>query len=405
MATHATNVTALHSAAPQPSSGTRRKRYVAIGVVLLVVVLLVVGIKATQIRMLLAAGKKMQQMGPPPETVSTSVAAQQTWDETLASVGTIAAARGVTISNDSPGIVSKIAFESGDTVQQGKALVELDTSVERAQLASARARRELAQANLGRTKHLVESGSLAKAQLDTDQAALNGAVSDADALEAQIERKTVRAPCAGKLGIRLVNLGQYLGPGTPVTVLDSQESRFVDFDLPQEDLTLIAVGMPVRLRLERADAGAGAPAAEGKVFAIDPQVDPNTRNVKVRATVPASDARFQPGMFVDVAVVEPKQATVVAVSGTAVVHASYGDSVFIVEDDPSAPGGHGKKVRQQFVRVGAVRGDFVAIEDGVQAGQEVVSEGAFKLRNNARIAINDTDVKLVPELAPHPPNR
>jgi membrane fusion protein (multidrug efflux system) len=213
----------------------------------------------------------------------------------------------------------------------------------------------------------------------------------------------VRAPFAGKLGIRLINVGQYLGPGTPITVLESSEATYVDFDLPQQDLSAVSVGMPVRLALEGSGAGdAGAArgrTATGAVFAVDPDVDPSTRNVRVRASVPPQDDWLRPGMYVNVDVVEPKRDDVVAIPATAIVHASYGDSVFVVEDGPS-----GKVVRQQFVRLGPERGDFVAVADGVHAGEEVVSEGAFKLRKAMRVTVNN-EVQTAPALAPHPANR
>lgn len=393
-------VTADEAAGFEPGRRSPRRRrygrYIAVGVGLLLLVALLGGVKAAQIGSLISFGKRAQAAGPPPETVNTFVAQQQSWDQTLSSVGSVAAARGVSISNDTPGIVYRIDFESGATVREGQMLVELDTRVERAQLASARARQELASANLARTRALVESKSLPQSQLDNDKAQFDGATADANALEAQIERKTVRAPFSGKLGIRLINVGQYLGPGTPITVIESSDATYVDFDLPQEDLSLVSVGMPVRFSVR---SQSESRSSEGAVYAIDPEVDPSTRNIKVRATVPAKDSWLQPGMFVDVAVVEPHQEGVVAVPSTAVVHASYGDSVFVVEDDPA-----GKIVRQQFVRVGPVRGDFVAIVEGVTAGQVVVSGGAFKLRNRMRVVVNNA-VAPQPQLAPNPPNR
>ncbi len=232
---------------PPSETGRRRHRrrpYVVAGLGLLVLVALLVGMKALEIGKAVAAGKRAQAAGPPPEAVGSYEVQRQQWDETLTSVGSVAAARGVSISNDTSGIVWKIDFESGATVHRGQVLVELDTRVERAQLASAQAREQLAATNVQRTRALVASGSVAPSQLDTDQAAFAGATADANALAAQIERKTVRAPFAGKLGIRLVNVGQYLGPGTPITVLESSEATYVDFDLPQQDLRESASACP-----------------------------------------------------------------------------------------------------------------------------------------------------------------
>ena len=371
----------------------RRIWLAALGLLLL---LLVLGaLKGGQIATAVAFGKRARAAGPPPETVATFVAQKQTWDETLPSVGSVTAARGVTVSTDAPGIVSRIDFESGETVRAGQTLVELDIRVERAQLDSARARKTLAAENLERTRALVASGAVAPAQLDNDRAQLNGATSDVDALAATIDRKIVRAPFAGRLGIRLVNVGQYLGAGAPITVLESSEAIFVDFDLPQQNLGLLKVGMPVRVAIAAGDAGPQPPTAQGSLYAIEPRVDPITRNIKLRATVPRDDGWLRPGMFVNVAVVEPQTASLVALPATAIVHASYGDSVFTVE---------GGKARQQFVRIGRTRGDFVEITDGVTPGQEVVTGGAFKLRNGMPVVVNN-EVQPRPELAPNPPNR
>jgi len=363
-----------------------RRKWLVLGLVL-VFVLILVGLKGAQIATLIGFGKKAQQAGPPPETVSTANATRQTWDETLDAVGSVMSARGVSISNDAPGIVWRIHFDSGATVRQGQVLVELDSRVEQAQLASATARRKLAASNVERSRALGSTGSISEAQVDNDVAQLASATADASALSAQIDRKIVRAPFDGKVGIRLVNIGQYLAPGTAITMLEAAENDYVDFTLPQQELSRVQVGMPVRLQL---DMG----TVEGKVFAVEPNVDPTTRNIKVRATLP-QDAKLRPGMFVNVSVVLPQKADVVVVPATAVVHASYGDSLFVVE---------GGKVRQQFVKLGRARGDFVAVTDGVRADQQIVSAGAFKLKNGTRITVNN-EVGPKPELAPHPPNR
>ena len=364
--------------------------------------------KAKQIGTLIAFGKEMQKAGPPPESVSTAVAQEQAWQGTLSAVGSIAAARGVAISNESPGTVKSIHFDSGSFVHQGQVLVELETNVERAQLASSRARRELAEISMKRSRALLDTRSIAQSQLDNDESALKTASADANALEAQIDRKIVRAPFTGRLGIRAVNLGQYLNPGTTLTVLEAIDTVFVDFTMAQQILANLAVGTPVRVTVE----GAGTQPADGVVTAIDPEVDANTRTLKVRASVSNQDERLRPGMFVTVAVLLPQKASLVVIPATAIVHAPYGDSVYVVEDKKDASGAvarpangkAAKAVRQQFVRVGASRGDFVAIVDGVTAGQELVTAGAFKLRNGAPITVT-TDVQLDPKLAPHPQNR
>jgi membrane fusion protein (multidrug efflux system) len=375
---------------------------------LFVLVAGLVGVKYKQIATLIQFGKTAMAAGPPPESVSTAISHEDTWEGTLTAVGSIAAAKGVAVSNDAPGIVSRIYFESGQMARAGQVLVELDTNVERAQLASAKARMDLAALTAGRSRALVQSNAIAQSQLDSDDATLKTATTDLAAIQAQIDRKTVRAPFGGRLGIRAVNLGQYLNSGTMVTVLEAIDTVYVDFDLPQQRLADVKVGMPVRVAIE----GMGKEALDGAIAAVDPEIDSTTRTIKVRASLPNKQEKLRPGMFANVVVVLPKHEAEIVVPATAVVHASYGDSVFVVEDKKDdagqvvqGPDGKAAKVaRQQFVRAGEVRGDYVAILDGVHSGQEVVSAGGFKLRNGSPIAVHN-EVGAKPQLDPHPENR
>jgi membrane fusion protein (multidrug efflux system) len=339
--------------------------------------------------------------------VGSAVAKAENWETTVAAVGSISSLRNVSVSNEVPGTVSKIRFESGQIAREGQVLVELDASVERAQLASADARRELAGRTAQRSKILADGNVISRSQLDEVDAQFKTATTDTAALRAALDRKVIRAPFRGRLGIRAVNVGQYLTPGTTVTTLDAMGGTFADFTLPQEELASVKVGMPVRVTLE----GAKKPL-EGTISAVDPTIDSATRNVKLRAAIPDLAETTRPGMFVNVQVITPEQKAVVSVPATAIVHASFGDSVFVIEDKkPGSPGmdktPDGKPVkvaRQQFVRVGAMRGDFVAINKGVTAGQQVVSAGAFKLRNNSPVVVDNT-VQAKPQLEPHPENR
>jgi membrane fusion protein (multidrug efflux system) len=367
---------------------------------LLAIIAVLAGIKGAQIGKLIGMGKAMQASGPPPETVNTEVAQKQVWERTFSSTASVVSARGVALSNDAPGVVSAIHFESGKVVKQGDLLVELDSKVERAQLASTRARLDLARTALSRSQRLVSSGAETQAQLDADESQLKSLSADLGALEAQIARKSIRAPFAGKLGIRQVNLGQYLAPGTTVTSLEAEKQNYVDFTLPQQELSNLTLHMKVRAF----ETGAPEKAVEGEITAIDPAIDAATRNVKLRATLPNDDNRLRAGMFLQVEVIRPENAEVVAVPATAVVHASYGDSVFVVHDKTLPSGKPGKVAEQKFVRVGGTHGDFVAIQEGLAVGEEVVSGGAFKLRNGSPVTVNN-DVKPKPELNPHPPNR
>jgi membrane fusion protein (multidrug efflux system) len=383
-------------------------RYVLSALAIVVLVGGLAAVKFSQISSLISMGKEMQKLGPPPESVGTAMAQEQTWGGSMSAVGTIASVKGVAISNEVPGIVSAIRFESGATVKQGQILVELDSRAERAQLASIEARKELATSNVGRTRALVADKALAQAQLDADESALKTSSADLNALHAQIDRKIVRAPFTGRLGIRQVNIGQYLNPGTMISELEAIDTVFVDFTLPQQTLETVKVGMPIKVTVE----GLAGFSADGTVAAIDPTVDSTTRTLRIRASVPNKDEKLRPGMFAKVAVVLPDRGTVVAVPASAVVRAPYGDSIFVVEDKKDdkgtvtkGPDGKtAKMARQQFVRLGESRGDFVAIADGVKSGQEVVTAGAFKLRNNGGIVVNN-DIKVEPQLAPKPENR
>ena len=292
-------------------------------------------------------------------------------------------------------------------MKQGQVLVELDTSVERAQLASSVVRHDLALVNVNRSRALIKEQVTTQAQVDTDEAQVKSSATDTQTIQAQIARKIVRAPFSGRLGIRAVNVGQYLNPGTTLSVLQAVGAVYVDFTLPQQVLDTVSVGMPVRVAIE----GSNDPALDGVIAAIDPTIDSVTRTIKLRASVPNSEQKLRPGMFAQVSVVLPDQGDVVTVPLTAVVHASFGDSVFVVEDKkPDAPGAKTtpagkpiKNARQQFVRLGQARGDFVAVLAGVAEGDQLVTAGAFKLRNNSPIVV-DNSVQTEPQLNPKPEN-
>lgn len=368
----------------------RLSRILVPTVALLALVGGLVAVKFKQISLLIHTGEEMEKAGAPPETVSTTVAKREKWEGTLTAVGSVTAAKGVALSNDAAGVVTRLHFDSGNTVKSGQILVELDANVERAQLASATSRLELATSTAKRSKVLADKGALTPAELERDESAAKTASTEIDTLRAQIARKTVRAPFAGKLGIRSVNVGQYLQPGTTLTVLESAGGLHVDFALPQQRLPDLHIGMPVRAVV----SGSGT-QTEGTLSTIDPSVDAATRNVKLQASLPNLKEELRPGMFVNVSVVLPERAEQLIVPLTAVMRAPYGNSVFVVEGD---------KVRQQFVRMGETRGDFVAIEDGIKDGETIVRAGAFKLRNGSKILVNN-DVGLAPELNPKLENR
>lgn len=379
---------------------------IALTILGLVVVLgVLVSVKYAQIASLIGMAAAMEKAGPPAEAVATTTAVTQRWEETISATGTVASSKGVVVSNEVAGVVSAIAFESGATVEKGAVLVQIDARVEKAQLAQAQVTRNLARTTADRARKLATSGAESQAQIDADENALAAANAQIDVLRAQIARKTIRAPFTGKLGIREVDLGQYLGPGTTITTLESAQGVYVDFDVPQQQD--ISIGMKVRVTLE----GVAGYVGEGEVFAIEPRIDASTRTKKLRAAIDEGEDALRPGMFAQVEVVRPETTEVVSVPATAILHATYGDSVFVVE--PAAPERAGQAgpdgqpvmaVRQQFVRLGASRGDFVAVVEGIEAGQEVVSEGAFKLRNGAAVYVDGTRA-LDPSLTPQPANR
>lgn len=356
-----------------------------------------VAIKASQIGLLVQIGKAAQEKGPPPETVATKQAKVDTWRKSISAVGNVEAERGVTISNDSPGMVTRIRFDSGDKVESGAVLVELETHVERAQLDSIEAQLELAETTQRRATALLESQVATQAEVESADAQLKRLRAEAAGLRAQIERKIIRAPFSGELGIRRVNLGQYLAPGTAVTTLQSDKEDYVDFAVPQEFLRDLRIGLPVHLRVKQEQLD-----LEGVVAAIDPSVDQRTRSVTIRASTTDPEGRLRPGMFVNVSVSLDKSRKVVLIPNTAVRYAAYGDSVFVVESESATS--PRKVARQQFVQLGETRGDFVEVQKGLSGGETVVSAGAFKLRNGAPVTINN-DIEVEPKLHPEPENR
>jgi membrane fusion protein (multidrug efflux system) len=334
---------------------------------------------------------------PPPEAVTTLVASEEAWEENLTAIGSVAAVQGVTISADLPGIVEKISFDSGKAVREGEVLVVLDTRQEQAQLAAAEARRELARLNLERIRGLRAKGITSQAEHDTAIANSQEGDASVEEIRASIARKTIRAPFSGILGIRLVNLGQYLRSGDPVVSLQSLDPIHVNFGLPQQELGLVKVGGKIRVSAE----GSADATLSGTINAIDSIVDEATRNLQVQATLRNGDRKLRAGMFVEVEYLLDSRKTVVTLPASAIRYAPYGESVFIVEDLKGPNGSVYRGVRQQFVKLGASRGDQVAVESGVEPGEEVVTSGVFKLRNGSAVSVSN-DVLPGNDPAPRP---
>jgi membrane fusion protein (multidrug efflux system) len=347
--------------------------------------LVIAGLGFFKVRQFQAAAGAAAAFQPPPEAVTTIVATQETWPTTLTAIGTVAAVQGVTVSADLPGTVDRIAFESGQAVRRGDVLVELDTRQERAQLAAMEAQRELAGLNYDRMRGLLDERVISKAEYDRAMAEQKQADAQAVEIRAAIARKTIRAPFSGILGIRQVNLGQYLAAGDPVVQLQSLNPIYVNFGVPQQAAGQLRMGRSVRIT---ADEAAGVDLT-GRITAIDAVVDEATRNLQVQATLPNPGGRLRPGMFVHTELDLGASRSVVVLPATSISYAPFGDSVFVVTDVTGPNGARYRGVRQQFVKLGGSRGDQVAVTSGVKPGEEVVTSGVFKLRNGVAVQVNN----------------
>jgi membrane fusion protein (multidrug efflux system) len=369
----------------------KSKIFIAVVIVLAVLGVLA-GTKALQIRALIKAGGAYV---PPPTTISSAVVQEEKWPETLSAVGSISAVQGVTVSPEVAGTVTEIDFESGAMVAQGDLLVRLDTSSEEAQLRADEAQAELARLNLERSKKLRATDTVSQSDLDAAEATLKQTEADADGVRAVIAKKTIRAPFAGRLGIRLVNLGESLDVGKGIVSLQALSPSFADFSLPQQDLARLRTGLPARVTADTYPDK----VFTGELAAINPDLDLDTRNVRLRVTLTNEEQLLRPGMFVRVELAFPEAQPVLTIPATAVLSAPFGDSVYVIDQSTNAGGG--LVARQQFIRVGRTRGDFISVTGGLKAGDRIVSAGAFKLRNGSPVVENN-EMSPKPLLHPKP---
>lgn len=347
--------------------------------------MIVAALGFVKVRQFQAMADQFAAMQPPPEAVTTIVAQRAEWPATLGAIGTVAAVQGVTVSADLPGIVDRIAFDSGKTVQHGDVLVQLDARQEQAQLAAAESQLDLARVSFERMRGLVEEDAVSRAEFDSAAAGLKQAEARVREIRATIDRKTIRAPFSGTLGIRQVNLGQYLTGGDPVVPLQSLNPIYVNFGVPQQDAAQMQIGRRVRITVgDLTDV-----EFAGRVSAVDSVVDETTRNVRVQATLANPGGRLRPGMFVQTHVMLGAGQPVIALPASAISYAPYGDSVFVLADLKDPNGQTYRGVRQQVVKLGEARGDQIAVLSGVAPGDEVVTSGVFKLRNGAAVRINN----------------
>ncbi len=353
-------------------------------------------VKFRQIQSAIAQGAAFQ---PPPEAVTTIVAHQEEWSASLSSIGTVAAVQGVTVSADLPGTVERIAFESGTAVREGEVLALLDTRQEQAQLTAAEAQRDLARLNFERMRGLLNERVISQSEFDRATAEQRQGDARVGEIHAAIARKTIRAPFSGVLGIRRVNLGQYLSGGDALVTLQSLNPIYVNFGVPQQSSGQMRVGRHVRITSD------SLPGVEfsGRVTAIDSIVDEATRNIQVQATLANPGGKLRPGMFVQAAAGVGSGSTIVALPASAISYAPFGDSVFVVTDLKNPAGQSYRGVRQQFVKLGPARGDQIAVTSGVKPGEEVVTSGLFKLRNGAAVVVNNK-VKPTNSSKPKPEN-
>ncbi len=363
------------------------KMYARISIALfgLIVVVGALGaVKGLQIKRMIAHGEAFI---PPPQTVSVAPVIRSAWEETIQAVGTIAAVKGVVTTAELPGKVAHIAFESGSHVIAGQLLLQQDISIETAQLKVATSERDLARKELKRVQSLYARKVVPVAQLDELASRLEQAGAQVELIQANIAKKTIRAPFIGRLGIRQVNLGEVMASGQAIVTLQALDPIYVDFQVPQHYLPSLKEDLTVRVRSDALQDR----VVEGKISALNPEVDSATRNIKVQATLPNRDERLRPGMYATVLVVLPVKKRVLTIPTTAVSFAPYADSVFLVEKSEADNADGQLVLRQQFVQLGERRGDYVAVQKGVNFGQQVVSTGVFKLRNGQTVVVDNSN--------------
>jgi membrane fusion protein (multidrug efflux system) len=359
------------------------------------VLLLLVDLKASQIRKMTSTPFAM-----PPTAVSSAVVTAEDWAPMLSAVGSISAVQGAVVSTELGGVVAEVAFQNGGVAKKGDLLVKLDASAEEGLLKNAQADLDLMRANLDRARDLATRKVVSKQELDAAEAQFGQKQGTVDNIQGLMRKKQVLAPFDGQLGIRQVNVGQMITAGQQVVALTALDPVYVDFALPQQELSRLSEGLEVTVRT---DAALGK-EFKGKLTAIDSMVDSVTRNVSIQATLANPDHALRPGMFVKAWVDLPDKHKTLVIPGSAVSYAPYGDSVFVIEKkkDPKT-GKESEALRQQVVRVGQARGDFVAVLQGLKEGETVVSTGVFKLRNGMAVFVKN-DLAPKPELNPNPPD-
>jgi membrane fusion protein (multidrug efflux system) len=328
----------------------------------------------------------MATLSNPPQTVSTVAAATSDWQQQFEAVGSLRAVNGADLSLEVSGVVASLNFNSGDDVAAGQTLMQLRDDDDVAHLHSLEANAALAQITYDRDQKQVKINAIAQSQFDTDAANLKNAQAQVAEQQAVVAKKTLVAPFAGRLGIRQVDLGQYLNAGTVIVTLQAVDPVYVDFYLPQQDLDRLTIGQEVTAAV---DTYSGT-AFTGKIAAINPKVDPNSRNVAIRAQLANPDSKLVPGMYATVDIAVGAKQPYVTLPQTAVTYNPYGSTVFLVEQGKDANGANQLTAHQSFITTGQTRGDQIAITSGVKDGDTVVSAGQLKLRNGSRLVVNNS---------------
>jgi membrane fusion protein (multidrug efflux system) len=369
-----------------------KKRVFLTTLIALAVVGAIFGYKFLTIRKAAAA---MAAMKRPPATVTTAPATAQNWRNTLSAVGTVESFQGITLRSEIEGRIVQLALPSGAGVKAGDVLLELEAANEEAQLKSLEAGAKLAASALTRARELRTTNTNTAVDLETAEANQAQALAAIDNLKATLAKKRIVAPFAGRLGIRQVNIGQFLNKGDAIVTLEAINPAYVDFALPQQELPHLQPGLPVRINV---DAFPGR-TFDGQIEAINPRVTDTTRNVRVRAVVPNPDETLRPGLFAQVTIELPAETAVLELPATAVVYSPYGNSLYVVAEKTAPDGTKQLVAEQRFVTTGAKRGDQIAIVKGLNAGDQVVTSGQMKLRNGAPVTVNNT---VVPANSPKP---
>lgn len=372
------------------------KKRIALAVLALLLIFgVLAGIKFLQIQTMMEAGA---QAGPQPVTVSDDEVRTGQWRQEIRSVGSFRSIEGTTLRSEAQGVVREILFEPGEAVQKGDVLVRLDTEVQEAQLQAALAGRKLAESNLKRTRQLHENNNISDAELDAAMASFDEATAQVANLKAVIAKRTIRAPFAGRLGIRRISVGQFISPGQEIVSLQDTRRLYLEFDIPQNQLGRLSAEMTIEARVDTFPDR----VFTGMLSAMEPEVSRSTRSVTLQAVFDNPEEALRPGMFAEVSALLPQKRAVIYVPQSAILNATYGDTVFVLEDPEDGDGF--PVARQKVVRLGEARGDFIEITEGLEGNEKIVGAGAFKLKDGDPVNLSDRGT-LEPELSPTPAER